>query len=85
MSSRVFLAALALSLSLPTLAAPPGPRGPMAGGQRPAGTRPVRNPGVAQGMPAPDFALVDIDTGASVQLSALTAEQPVALIFGSFT
>ena len=35
---------------------------------------------------APDFSLMKLDKGASVQLSALTAQgQPVVLIFGSYT
>jgi len=34
---------------------------------------------------APDFTLTKLDKSASVQLSALTAHQPVVLVFGSFT
>ena len=34
---------------------------------------------------APDFSLVKLDKSATVQLSALTAAQPVVLVFGSYT
>ena len=34
---------------------------------------------------APDFALMKLDKSATVQLSALTAQQPVVLVFGSYT
>jgi|SRR4051794_27794576 hypothetical protein len=34
---------------------------------------------------APDFSLTKLDKSASVQLSALTATQPVVLVFGSYT
>ncbi len=34
---------------------------------------------------APDFVLTKLDKSASVQLSALTATQPVVLVFGSYT
>jgi peroxiredoxin len=34
---------------------------------------------------APDFSLVKLDKSGSVQLSALTAQQPVVLVFGSYT
>ena len=34
---------------------------------------------------APDFSLMKQDKSARVQLSALTAKQPVVLIFGSYT
>jgi hypothetical protein len=34
---------------------------------------------------APDFSLVKLDKTASVQLSSLTAQQPVVLVFGSYT
>jgi hypothetical protein len=37
------------------------------------------------GDPAPDFALTKLDHSAQVQLSSLTAQQPVVLIFGSYT
>ncbi len=37
------------------------------------------------GDPAPDFSLAKLDKSASVQLSALTATQPVVLVFGSYT
>jgi len=37
------------------------------------------------GDPAPDFSLVKLDKSATVQLSALTATQPVVLVFGSYT
>jgi hypothetical protein len=34
---------------------------------------------------APDFALMKLDKTERVQLSALTARQPVVLVFGSYT
>jgi hypothetical protein len=34
---------------------------------------------------APDFALMKLDKSERVQLSALTAKQPVVLVFGSYT
>ena len=34
---------------------------------------------------APDFSLMKLDKSATVQLSALTAMQPVVLVFGSYT
>jgi hypothetical protein len=34
---------------------------------------------------APDFTLDKLDKSAGVQLSALTARQPVVLVFGSYT
>ncbi len=34
---------------------------------------------------APDFSLQKLDKSASVQLSALTKQQPVVLVFGSYT
>jgi len=34
---------------------------------------------------APDFALMKVDKSERVQLSALTAKQPVVLVFGSYT
>jgi len=37
------------------------------------------------GDPAPDFSLVKLDKSANVQLSSLTAKQPVVLVFGSYT
>jgi len=37
------------------------------------------------GDPAPDFALMKLDKSERVQLSALTARQPVVLVFGSYT
>jgi hypothetical protein len=40
---------------------------------------------VSVGDPAPDFDLARIDGTGTVRLSSLTAEQPVALIFGSYT
>ncbi len=40
---------------------------------------------VAVGDRAPDFELARMDGGGTVQLSALLAEQPVALVFGSYT
>jgi hypothetical protein len=40
---------------------------------------------VAVGDPAPDFELTRIDGAGTIHLAALAAEQPVALIFGSYT
>jgi hypothetical protein len=40
---------------------------------------------VSLGDPAPDFHLARTDGAGTVRLSWLTAEQPVALIFGSYT
>jgi len=37
------------------------------------------------GDPAPDFSLLKVDKSGSVQLSALNKQQPVALVFGSYT
>jgi hypothetical protein len=37
------------------------------------------------GDPAPDFSLMKLDKSASVQLSELTKQQPVVLVFGSYT
>jgi len=37
------------------------------------------------GDPAPDFSLSKLDKSANVQLSSLTATQPVVLVFGSYT
>ncbi len=37
------------------------------------------------GDPAPDFSLLKLDKSARVQLSSLTATQPVVLVFGSYT
>lgn len=37
------------------------------------------------GNAAPDFSLTKLDKSANVQLSALTATQPVVLVFGSYT
>jgi hypothetical protein len=38
------------------------------------------------GSPAPDFALMKLDKTATIQLSALSAQQrPVVLVFGSYT
>jgi hypothetical protein len=34
---------------------------------------------------APDFSLTKLDKSANVQLSSLTATQPVVLVFGSYT
>jgi len=34
---------------------------------------------------APDFSLTKLDKSATVQLSGLTAAQPVVLVFGSYT
>jgi len=38
-----------------------------------------------RGDAAPDFSLATLDKSASVQLSSLTAHQPVVLVFGSYT
>lgn len=43
-----------------------------------------RNPGPAEGEPAIDFTLRDVD-GNEYTLSELLQEKPVVLIFGSFT
>ena len=40
---------------------------------------------VAEGELAPDFELPRLDGDATVRLSSLLAERPVALIFGSYT
>ena len=37
------------------------------------------------GDPAPDFSLVNLDKSQRVQLSALNQQQPVVLVFGSYT
>jgi len=37
------------------------------------------------GDPAPDFTLQKLDHSGPVQLSALTKQQPVVLVFGSYT
>jgi len=37
------------------------------------------------GDPAPDFALMKLDKSERIQLSSLTARQPVVLVFGSYT
>ena len=37
------------------------------------------------GDPAPDFSLAALDHTGSVQLSALAKQQPVVLVFGSYT
>ena len=37
------------------------------------------------GDPAPDFSLLKLDKSERVQLSSLTARQPVVLVFGSYT
>jgi len=37
------------------------------------------------GDPAPDFTLTKVDKSGSVQLSALNQQQPVVLVFGSYT
>ena len=34
---------------------------------------------------APDFALLKLDKSGQVQLSSLTAQEPVVLVFGSYT
>ena len=34
---------------------------------------------------APDFSLTKLDKSATVQLTSLTAKQPVVLVFGSYT
>ena len=47
--------------------------------------RDLRTPKVAEGDPAPDFELRRLDGEGTVRLSALLAEKPVALVFGSYT
>jgi hypothetical protein len=47
--------------------------------------RNLMTPKVAQGDPAPDFELRLLDGDGTVRLSALLAEKPVALVFGSYT
>jgi hypothetical protein len=37
------------------------------------------------GDPAPDFSLAKLDHSGRVQLSAVTGQQPVVLVFGSYT
>ena len=37
------------------------------------------------GDPAPDFALLKVDKSERIQLSALNKQQPVVLVFGSYT
>lgn len=37
------------------------------------------------GDPAPDFSLLTLDKTARIQLSTLTAQKPVVLVFGSYT
>jgi peroxiredoxin len=37
------------------------------------------------GDPAPDFSLTKLDKSATVQLSTIAAQQPVVLVFGSYT
>jgi hypothetical protein len=37
------------------------------------------------GDPAPDFSLAKLDHSGSVQLSTLSKQQPVVLVFGSYT
>ena len=34
---------------------------------------------------APDFALLKLDKSGQVQLSSITAQEPVVLVFGSYT
>ena len=41
--------------------------------------------GLRPGDAAPDFSLLKLDKSDRVQLSALTAQQPVVLVFGSYT
>jgi hypothetical protein len=45
----------------------------------------VRSGSLRIGDPAPDFSLLKLDKSGRVQLSDLTARQPVVLIFGSYT
>jgi hypothetical protein len=45
----------------------------------------VRSGSLHLGDAAPDFSLMKLDKSARVQLSDLTAKQPVVLIFGSYT
>lgn len=47
--------------------------------------RDLMTPKVAEGELAPDFELPRLDGDATVRLSSLLAERPVALIFGSYT
>ncbi|HXY04517.1 MAG TPA: hypothetical protein VEI49_13165, partial [Terriglobales bacterium] len=37
------------------------------------------------GDPAPDFTLVKLDKSDKIQLSSLTSQKPVVLVFGSYT
>ncbi len=37
------------------------------------------------GDPAPDFSLLKLDKSGKIQLSALSSNQPVVLVFGSYT
>jgi peroxiredoxin len=37
------------------------------------------------GDPAPDFSLANVDKSGTVQLSKLNNQQPVVLVFGSYT
>ena len=41
--------------------------------------------GLQPGDAAPDFSLLKLDKSERVQLSSLTAKQPVVLVFGSYT
>jgi len=40
---------------------------------------------LAPGDPAPDFNLTTLDKSQRIQLSSLTAQKPVVLVFGSYT
>src|SRR5271170_965462 len=46
---------------------------------------PARAGTLQPGDPAPDFTLMKLDKTERIQLSALTARQPVVLVFGSYT
>ena len=45
----------------------------------------ARTGNLRAGDAAPDFSLMKLDKSATVQLSTLTAQQPVVLVFGSYT
>jgi hypothetical protein len=45
----------------------------------------ARGGALQPGDSAPDFALMKLDKSERIQLSSLTARQPVVLIFGSYT
>lgn len=45
----------------------------------------VRAGELRPGDAAPDFSLMKLDKSGTIQLSTLTAQQPVVLVFGSYT